>query len=222
LLTLQSALLLPVLVRVSALDRGCLSRFAGLLRSLLPLTFFLQPGVVLSLLLFLFRLPSVPTWALLHTIANRGARRGVTKAAPFASRQGLELPRSIGLDRVAGLANCHRTKIPVAQILGANRHRTSDLRRSRENPWLNVERSNRAPYVGGNQSGRYTAINGDAGTIVHENSLVHYDRLADIDRILRPRQKNLRQAGSDYKITCSHEYPGIGPIAIFNDYFRRR
>jgi hypothetical protein len=158
----------------------------------------------------------------LHTIANRGARRGVTKAAPFASRQGLELPRSIGLDRVAGLANCHRTNIPVAQILGANRHRTSDLRRSWENPWLNVERTNRAPYIGGNQSGRYTGINGDARTIIHENGLVHYDRLADIDRILRPRQKDLHQAGSDDKITCSHEYPGIGPIAIFNDYFGRR
>jgi len=171
LLTLQSALLLPVLVRISPLDRGCLSGFAGLLRSLLPLTFFLQPGVVLSLLLFrfcllfLFRLPSVPAWALLHTIANRGARRGVTKAAPFASSQRLELPRSIRLDRVAGLANCHRTKIPVAQILGANRHRTSDLRRSWENPWLNVERTNRAPYIGGNQSGRYTGINGDTTTI---------------------------------------------------------
>jgi len=203
LLTLQSALLLPVLVRIPALDRGCLSRFAGLLRSLLPLTFFLQPGVVLSLLVFLLRLPAVPARTLCHTIASR-AGRVIAKSPLFASSQRLELPRSIRLDGVAGLANCHRTKIPVAQILGANRHRTSDLRRSWENPWLNVERTNRAPRIGGNQRGRNTGINGDTPTITEEDSLVHYVRLAEIDRILRSRQKDLRQAGSD-KVTCSHE-----------------
>jgi len=73
LFTLQPALLLPFLVRVSAPDRGRLQPFAGLLRTLLPLTFllqrgvvpflqpsivfFLQPGAVLFLQVFLFSLP---------------------------------------------------------------------------------------------------------------------------------------------------------------------
>jgi len=90
LLTLQAVLLLPVLLGVSALDRGCLSPVAVLLRSLLPLTFFLQPGVVLSLLVFLFRLPSIPARTLRHTIASR-ARRVVAKSSLFASSQRLEL-----------------------------------------------------------------------------------------------------------------------------------